>query len=95
KQIELGQRLTELLKQPQYQPLSVWQQTVSILAVTQGDFKAVPAVNIKPAQAALLAKLWADHKKEMQTLDKGEKPSDEVKQLVSKVAKAVAKGFEE
>ena len=95
KQIELGQRLTELLKQPQYQPLSVWQQTVSILAITQGDFKAVPTPQIKPAQAALLAKLWADHKKEMQALDKGDKPSDDLKQLVSKVAKAVAKGFEE
>lgn len=95
KQIELGQRLTELLKQPQYQPLSVWQQTVSILAITQGDFKAVPTSQIKPAQAALLAKLWADHKKEMQALDKGDKPSDDLKQLISKVAKAVAKGFEE
>lgn len=94
KQIELGQRLTELLKQPQYQPLSVWQQTVSIIAVSEGYFSDVAPSKIKDAQSALLAKLWADHKKDMQTLDKGGKPDDELKKLLAKAAKAVAKGFE-
>lgn len=31
KQIERGQRLTELLKQPQYSPLSIWEQVASFL----------------------------------------------------------------
>ncbi len=93
-QIDRGQRLTELLKQPQYQPLSVWQQAVSILAVTQGAFDKVPSNQIKDAQSALLTKLWADHKKDMQELDKGAKPTDDMRALVEKVTKSVAKGFE-
>lgn len=95
KQIERGQRLTELLKQPQYQPLSVWQQVASILCVTSGHFDDVPAAKIKDAQAATLTRLWADHKKAMQTLDTGAKPTDEQLALIEKTAKAAAKGFEE
>ena len=53
-QIDRGQRLTELLKQPQYQPMSVWEQFVSIHAVTSGAFDDVPVAKIKEAQAALL-----------------------------------------
>ena len=34
KQINRGQRLTELLKQHQYQPMSVWEQVASIYAVS-------------------------------------------------------------
>ena len=95
KQIERGQRLTELLKQPQYSPLSVWEQAASIEAVNAGCFDDVPTAKIKDAQAALLAKLWADHKKEMETLNKGsEKVEGDVAKLIQKVASATAKGFE-
>lgn len=93
-QIERGQRLTELLKQPQYQPLSVWEQVASIMSVTNGYFDAVPANKIKDAQAATLTRLWADHKKDMQELDKGAKPSEEIQKVIEKVAKSAAKGFE-
>lgn len=95
KQIDLGQRLTELLKQQQYKPMSVWEQVASIIAVTSGSFDEVNSTRIKDAQAALLSKLWADSKKEMQELDKGAKPSDDIKSLIEKTAKKVAKGFEE
>lgn len=93
-QIERGQRLTELLKQPQYSPLSVWQQVVSISVITNGYFDHVRAEDIKAAQEALLAKLWADSKKDMQELDKGAKPSEALQILIEKTALAVAKGFE-
>ncbi len=92
--IERGQRLTELLKQPQYQPLSVWQQVVSILAVTRGYFDKVPAAKIKDAQHAVLARLWKDNKKDMETLESGAKPTDEILQAIEKTTVAAAKGFE-
>ncbi len=95
KQIDRGQRLTELLKQPQYQPLSVWQQVASIAAVTGGHFDHIPAANIKPAQEAVLTKLWADHKKAMQTLDEGDKPTEATEKVIAETAKKVAKGFED
>lgn len=93
-QIARGQRLTELLKQPQYAPLAVWQQTASIYAVTSGAFDKVTPANIKEAQAALLAKLWADHKKDVDIIDRGAKPTEAQLALIEKVATQVSKGFE-
>lgn len=96
RQIERGQRLTELLKQPQYSPLAIWEQAASIHAVNSGSFDEIKASKIKDAQAALLTKLWTDHKKDMQKLNKGaEKVEGDVAELIEKVAMAVAKGFEE
>lgn len=93
-QIERGQRLTELLKQPQYQPAGVWEQVVSIYAVTNGLFDNVTVAKIKDAQAAMLTRLWTDHKEDMRTLNKGDKPDEKLLKLITKVATAAAKGFE-
>ncbi len=93
--IERGQRLTELLKQPQYSPLSVWEQTASLMAATEGDFDSVPVTKIKDAQASLLHELHSQYRKVMDQLDKGDKPSDDVKVLVHKVAKDVAESYQQ
>jgi F-type H+-transporting ATPase subunit alpha len=92
-QIERGQRLTELLKQPQYQPMSIWEQVASIDAVNEGAFDTVPVADIKEAQGTLLTRLWTEHKEAMRTLNKGDKPSDETLSLIKKAAADVAKGF--
>ena len=94
-QIDRGQRLTELLKQPQYQPMSVWEQFVSIHAVTSGAFDNVPVAKIKEAQAALLTQLWKNNKDAMRELNKGAKPTDEQLKLIDGATQAAAKGFEE
>jgi len=96
-QIERGQRLTELLKQHQYQPMSVWEQVASIYAVNEGLFDKVPAASIKDAQAALLTKLWTDNKTEMRELNKGTEKGESGSvsaKLIEKAAKSAAKGFE-
>ena len=94
-QIDRGQRLTELLKQPQYQPMSVWEQFVSIHAVTSGAFDDVPVAKIKEAQAALLTQLWKNNKDAMRELNKGAKPTDEQLQVIDEATQVAAKGFEE
>ncbi len=94
-QIERGQRLTELLKQPQYQPLNIWQQVVSIYAVNAGLFDEVPVAKIKPAQADLLTRLHKDHPKEMDELNKGDKMSEKTEKFVKDLAEKIAKGFKE
>lgn len=93
-QIDRGQRLTELLKQPQYQPMSVWEQFVSIHAVTSGAFDSVPVVKIKEAQAALLTQLWKNNKDAMRELNKGAKPTDEQLHIIDEATQAAAKGFD-
>ena len=94
-QIDRGQRLTELLKQPQYQPMSVWEQFVSIHAVTSGAFDNVPVAKIKEAQAGLLTYLWNNAKDAMRELNKGAKPTDEQLQVINEATQVAAKGFEE
>ena len=94
-QIDRGQRLTELLKQPQYQPMSVWEQFVSIHAVTSGAFDGVPVAKIKEAQAGLLTYLWNNAKDAMRELNKGAKPTDEQLQVIDEATQVAAKGFEE
>lgn len=93
--IERGQRLTELLKQPQYSPLSVWQQSASLLAANEGALDSVPVEKIKVAQEAFLSALGKQHKKEMTELDKGDKVSDKTQALILKVAAQVAKEYKE
>ncbi|QQG50568.1 MAG: F0F1 ATP synthase subunit alpha [Candidatus Saccharibacteria bacterium] len=94
-QIDRGMRLTELLKQPQYQPMSIWEQVASLTAANGGFFDNVPVAKIKDAQAALLTRLWTDHKDVMRDINKGDKPTEDTIKLLQKTAKAVAKGFEE
>ena len=93
-QIDRGQRLTELLKQIQYQPMSVWEMVASMYSVNEGAFDKIVVAKIKDAQAALLTKLWTEHKDEMRTLNKGDKPDEKALALIKKVATSVAKGFE-
>ncbi len=51
--IERGQRVREVLKQPQYQPLPVAAQIAALLAVTHGVFDAVPLERIAAAEQAV------------------------------------------
>ncbi|MDQ5972039.1 MAG: F-type H+/Na+-transporting ATPase subunit alpha [Patescibacteria group bacterium] len=93
--INRGQRLTELLKQPQFSPLSVWEQTAALMAATNGAFDHVPVEKIKDAEKALLQRLHSDHRKLMDTLNKGDKPTDDMQKTILKVAEQVAKGYVE
>jgi F-type H+-transporting ATPase subunit alpha len=52
-QLNRGQRLTELLKQPQFQPLSAEQQVVILFAGTQGFLDEVKVSAIKDFEAGL------------------------------------------
>jgi F-type H+-transporting ATPase subunit alpha len=52
-----GERLTELLKQPQYQPMAVEEQVAVIYAGTKGYLDAIPVNRIGAFQEGLIAKL--------------------------------------
>ncbi len=92
--IERGQRLTELLKQKQYTPLSIAEQVVSLMAATKGAFDTVPTDKIKEAQAELIAMLEDKHKKDViDVLNKGDKPTEDIEKTVLEVAKKVAKSY--
>ena len=52
-QINLGQRLTEILKQPQYQPVTVAEQVLSLFAANSGELDAVPVERISEFETGL------------------------------------------
>jgi F-type H+-transporting ATPase subunit alpha len=55
KQLERGQRVTELMKQKQYSPLSVGLMALSLYAVNEGYIDSVPAKSVVAYEAALHA----------------------------------------
>jgi F-type H+-transporting ATPase subunit alpha len=56
-----GARLTELLKQPQYQPMPVEEQVASIYAGTQGFVDSIDVKDVTRYEAAMLSYLRSDH----------------------------------
>jgi F-type H+-transporting ATPase subunit alpha len=62
KQLERGQRVTEVMKQKQYQPLSVAEMALSIYAVNSGYFDNVPLNKVVDFEAALRGFANASHK---------------------------------
>ena len=55
-----GSRLTQLLKQPQFQPLAVEEQVVAIYAGTRGYLDAVPIDDVNRFEAGLLDSIRAN-----------------------------------
>jgi len=55
KQLERGQRVTELMKQTQYSPMSVAEMGLSLYAVNSGYYDKVPKDKIVQAEAQLLS----------------------------------------
>jgi F-type H+-transporting ATPase subunit alpha len=88
-----GRLLTEVLKQPQYSPLPVWQQAASIYAATEGAFDGVPIDSVKTAVSALLLELEKKHAKMVEQLQKGDKATDEAKKSILSAAESVAKQY--
>jgi F-type H+-transporting ATPase subunit alpha len=54
-QIERGQRVTELMKQPQYQPLSIAEMSVSLFAANEGFIDDVAVEKVGSFEASLLS----------------------------------------
>ena len=56
-----GARLTELLKQPQYSPLAMEEQVVSVYAGTRGYIDGIATVDVGRFEKELLARIHANH----------------------------------
>ncbi len=92
KTIERGQRLTELLKQSQYSPYSIWQMYSSLYAATNGIFDSIPVEKIKHVEDMFLKELELS-KELVKRINIGDKPNDDDNKAILKVAKEVADSF--
>ncbi len=78
KQLERGQRVTELMKQKQYHPLSVAEQAVSLFAVNEGFLDDVELKKIGDFEAALHAYMKSEHKELMDRINATGDYNDEI-----------------
>ncbi len=61
KQLERGRRVTELLKQPQYQPLQVWELAVALFAANNGYLDDLEVTDVLPFEKGLREHLKSSH----------------------------------
>jgi F-type H+-transporting ATPase subunit alpha len=61
RQLARGERLTELLKQPQYSPLQVEEQVAVIYAGTRGYLDKIPTSSVRRFEEELLRALHGKH----------------------------------
>jgi F-type H+-transporting ATPase subunit alpha len=60
-QLELGERVTELMKQAQYSPLSVAEMAFSLFAANEGYLSDAPVNKVVAYEAAMLADMKSNH----------------------------------
>ncbi len=90
--IDRGRRNQEILKQPQYSPVSVEEQVATIYASTKGYIDKVPLEKVKEFESKFIADLRADHKSVLDDLRAG-KLTEEVTSTLETVAKDLAATF--
>jgi len=77
-QLARGQRLTEILKQPQYQPMDVEKQVLIIWSATNGFTDDVPIEDIRKFETDLLSFIENSHPGVLQKLREKKAITDEV-----------------
>ncbi|MBT5667327.1 MAG: F0F1 ATP synthase subunit alpha, partial [Rhodospirillaceae bacterium] len=88
-----GARLTELLKQDQFSPLSVEEQVVAIFTGVRGFLDTLPIDDVRRFETSLLEHYRADHADVLATIrDTGEISDDTEKKLLE-ITETFAKGF--
>jgi F-type H+-transporting ATPase subunit alpha len=78
RRLERGNRMVELLKQPQFSPLSVGEQVVTILAGSSGLLDEVPVNEVSSFATDLLRRLNEQHPDLIDEINKTGKLSDEL-----------------
>jgi F-type H+-transporting ATPase subunit alpha len=92
-QLERGERLVELLKQRQYQPMPVEEQVVSIFLGTGGHLDSVPVEDVRRFETELLDHMRASEEKFLAGVRDSQKLSEEGENQLTEIIKHFKKGF--
>jgi F-type H+-transporting ATPase subunit alpha len=93
KRIARGRLLTEILKQKQYQPLSIAQQVLMLTSATQGSFDQLTTDHVEQASRELVGRITKSHPGLIDSLNEGTKPNDKEIKVIAQAAYNVAKSF--
>lgn len=88
-----GARLTELLKQPQFSPLKMEEQTCVIYAGVNGYLDPLPVNRVRAFEDGLLAQLRSHHGDILESIRASKDLSDEVAVKLKTVVENFAKSF--
>ena len=88
-----GERLTQLLKQPQFSPLPFEEQTASIYAGTNGHLDSVAASDVVRYEAAMLAHMRSEHADILKTIRESGDLADDTKAALEAALTAFGKTF--
>lgn len=91
--IDKGRKNTELLKQPQYQPLRVGEQIASLYCGTHGLLKDIPLDKVDDFERAFLEQIRSTHEDTIIIpLEKGE-INEKIEAMIKETASSVSKQF--
>jgi len=88
-----GQRLTELLKQAQYSPMSVEEQVVSIFAGVRGYLDAIPVTDVTRFEQEFMTEMRSKHQGVLDTIRDEQKLTDETEAQLKSILDGFAKVF--
>jgi F-type H+-transporting ATPase subunit alpha len=93
KMLARGERLTELLKQPQYKPFAVEEQVAVIYAGTRGYLDPFPTNKVQAFQEALLSKLRSSYPQFLDGIRKEKALTPDLEAMLKKALDEVSKSF--
>ena len=94
RQLERGQRLVELLKQPENKPQSVEYQMTSIYLAGEGEFDDVPVEDVRRFESELMEHLYSKNQDVFDQIDGGKAFTDESKESLKSSVAEFKKGFQ-
>ncbi|MFK7927593.1 MAG: F0F1 ATP synthase subunit alpha, partial [Myxococcota bacterium] len=92
-QLRKGERLVEILKQPQYQPMVVEEQVAIIYAGTSGGLDDVPVDQVGAFEKAYVEHLRANHSDLLKTVREDKKWNDDLAKRFGEVCANFVKEF--
>jgi len=92
--LERGARLVELLKQPQFSPMPVERQVVSIWAGTTGELDVVPVPDVRRFETEFLDFVGREHKDIFDSIAESRQLSDDTLESMKKAIGEFKKQFE-
>jgi F-type H+-transporting ATPase subunit alpha len=93
RQLDRGKRNVQILIQKQYSPVAVENQVAIIFAGTKGYIDRVPVEKVAEYEAKLIQELQFNHAGIL-TQIRGREWTDEIQEVLTKVAQEVARSFE-
>jgi F-type H+-transporting ATPase subunit alpha len=85
RQLERGQRATELLKQPLFAPLSMAVESVILFALSNGLLDDVPVNKIQPWEDAMRKFLASNHPDLLEEIDREKQLTDSIAEKLRSV----------